>query len=168
MSAAGHVIVDMEDFEAIDQSPAEFDDAKLRSCDVYVGIYSPRYGTPARNQPDKSYTELEFDTATALGLPRLVFVLDRTKKHDIPVEVLLDREYGHRQDAFLERVQNSSAGITVKFFKNPDDLAHLVERCLRALAARDRERQHSQPGSGLRQHLKEWWPRPVWIQACLP
>jgi hypothetical protein len=140
VSAAGHVIVDMEDFEAIDRAPEEFDDAKLRSCQVYVGIYGLRYGTPARNQPDKSYTELEFDTATALGLPRLVFVLDRTKKIDIPAEVLLDREYGHRQDAFLKRVENG--GVIVKYFSNPDDLARLLERSLRALA--DNERQHAQ------------------------
>jgi len=140
VSAAGHVIVDMEDFEATDRPPVEIDDSKIRSSDVYVGIYGLRYGTPVRNRPDKSYTELEFDTATALGLPRLLFLLDsQSRDHRLPLEALVDRENGHRQDAFLERVQNSGAGITIKFFRNPDDLARLVERSLRVLAE---ERQH--------------------------
>ena len=76
ISAAGYVIVDMADFPAADQVPARLCAERVRGCDVYVAVLSTRYGSPARDKPEVSYTELEFDTATGAGLDRLVFVLD--------------------------------------------------------------------------------------------
>ena len=76
VSAAGHVIVDMADFPATDQPAAQVCAERVRGCDVYVGVLGTRYGSPVRDKPEVSYTELEFDTATAAGLPRLVFLLD--------------------------------------------------------------------------------------------
>src|SRR5580700_7487370 len=101
ISAAGHVIVDMADFPAADQVPAQLCVDRVRGCRVYVGVLGTRYGSPVRDQPGVSYTELEFDTATEAGLPRLVFLLD-TNAADvgIPLSKLIDREYGVRQDTF--------------------------------------------------------------------
>ena len=76
ISAAGHVIVDMADFPAADQPAAQVCAERVRGCEVYVGVLGTRYGSPVRDKPEVSYTELEFDTATAAGLPRLVFLLD--------------------------------------------------------------------------------------------
>ena len=76
ISACGHVIVDMADFPAADQPPAELCAERVRECDVYVGVLGTRYGSPVRDRPEVSYTELEFETATEAGLDRLVFVLD--------------------------------------------------------------------------------------------
>ena len=76
ISAAGHVIVDMADFPAADHPAAQLCAERVRGCDVYVGVLGTRYGSPVRDKPEVSYTELEFDTATAAGLPRLVFLLD--------------------------------------------------------------------------------------------
>ena len=65
ISAAGHVVVDMRDFPSIDQAPAQVCIDRVNGCDVYVGIYGTRWGSPVRDRPEVSYTELEFDTATA-------------------------------------------------------------------------------------------------------
>ena len=78
VSAAGHAIVDMADFPAADQPAAQVCAELVRGCEVYVGILGTRYGSPVRDKTEVSYTELEFDTATTAGLPRLVFLLDKT------------------------------------------------------------------------------------------
>jgi hypothetical protein len=133
VSAAEHAIVDMADFPSIDEAPATVCIERVKGCDVYVGVFGTRYGSPVKDRPEVSYTELEFDTATAIGIPRLVFLLDiEADGLGIPAKALIDREYGSRQDAFLQRVQDS--GMTMQRFRNPDDLKALVERSLRALA----------------------------------
>jgi hypothetical protein len=76
VSAAGHAIVDMADFAAIDQAPAAVCEQRVRNCDVLVGIYGLRYGSPVRDQPEVSYTELEFITATEAAMPRLIFLIN--------------------------------------------------------------------------------------------
>ena len=135
VSAAGHVIVDMADFPAADQVPAGLCAERVRSCDVYVGVLGSRYGSPVRDRPEVSYTELEFGTATEAGLERLVFVLDEGATDvGIPVSALLDREFGARQDAFRRRVQDG--GLVAGSFANPDMLGRLAERSLRELAGR--------------------------------
>ena len=133
VSATGHVIVDMADFPAADLPAAQVCADRVRGCDVYVGMLGTRYGSPVRDKPEVSYTELEFEAATEAGLPRLVFLLD-TGADDvgIPVSGLIDREFGARQDAFRCRVRDS--GLVTGSFASPDGLGRLVERSLRDLA----------------------------------
>ena len=96
-----------------------------------------RYGSPVRDEPGMSYTELEFNTATEAGLDRLVFVLDtETVAAGIPPSKLIDHEYGARQEAFRRRVADS--GLVVQTFADPATLGQLVERSLRELADRRR------------------------------
>ena len=132
ISAEGHVIVDMADFPAADRPAARLCMDRVRSCRVYVGVLGTRYGSPVRDKPEVSYTELEFDAATEAGLPRLVFVLD-TEAADVgvPVSALIDREFGARQDAFRRRVRES--GLVTGSFDSPAGLGQLVERSLREL-----------------------------------
>jgi hypothetical protein len=133
VSAAGHVIVDMADFPAADLPAAQLCADRVRGCEVYVGILGTRYGSPVRDKPEVSYTELEFDTATEAGLDRLVFLLD-TDADDvgIPLSKLTDHEFGARQEAFRRRVQDS--GLVTQSFASPAELGQLVERSLRDLA----------------------------------
>ena len=136
--ACGHAVVDMADFPAADQVPAELCAERVRGCDVYVGVLGTRYGSPVRDEPDVSYTELEFRTAAEAGLPRLVFLLD-TGAADvgIPPSRLIDHEFGARQEAFRRRVLDDS-GLVAQVFSNPGTLGQLVERSLRELAERHR------------------------------
>ena len=115
VSACGHVVVDMADFPAADQVPAQLCRERVRSCDVYVGILGTRYGSPVRDEPGMSYTELEFDAATEAGLERLVFVLDTDAVvAGIPLSWLIDHEHGARQEAFRRRVQEDSGLVSAE------------------------------------------------------
>ena len=142
ISACGHVVVDMADFPAADQVPAEMCRERVRGCEVYVGVLGTRYGSPVRDQPDVSYTELEFDTATQAGLPRLVFILDTSAADvGIPLSRLMDAEFGARQEAFRRRVHEG--GLITQLFADPATLGQLVERSLRELAEQRRRRDGS-------------------------
>jgi tetratricopeptide (TPR) repeat protein len=133
ISAAGHVIVDMADFPATGQPPAQLCADRVRECEVYVAILGTRYGSPVWDRPDVSYTELEFEVAAEAGLDRLVFLLDTDAANvGIPVSKLIDHELGARQEAFRHRVQNS--GVATQFFADPASLGQLVERSLQQLA----------------------------------
>ena len=155
VSAAGHVIVDMADFPAADRVPAELCAERVRGCDVYVGVLGTRYGSPVRDKPEVSYTELEFDAATEAGLDRLVFVLDTgAAEVGIPPSGLIDLEFGARQEAFRRRVRDS--GLVTGSFASPAGLGQLVERSLRELAA-----QPPAPGQGPRGRVRRVWNIPA-------
>ncbi len=155
ISAAGHVIVDMTDFAAAGQAPAQVCAEKVRGCDVYVGVLGTQYGSPVRDKPEVSYTELEFASATEAGKDRLVFLLD-TDADDvgIPPSRLIDREFGARQDAFCRRVRDSK--LVTRSFASPAELGQLVERSLRELA-----QTRQRIGSGIQREQVPAEPQPV-------
>src|SRR2546430_9647794 len=59
VSAAGHVIVDMKDFPAADQPPAELCTGRVRGCEVYLGVLGTRYGSPVRDPAGLLLTAME-------------------------------------------------------------------------------------------------------------
>ncbi len=130
---------DMRFFVADDRTPAEVCIDAVRRCDVYVGIFGLDYGSPVRDRPEVSYTELEFLTA-----------LERKRTHRMRVfAFLLDEKatkdglgpLDPRQAAFRKRVQDS--GLMAAFFATPGDLQHLIYRTLQQPPSRpDRPRQH--------------------------
>ena len=144
--ACGHVLVDMADFPAADQAPADLCRERVRGCEVYVGVLGTRYGSPVRDKPEVSYTEMEFDTATEAGLDRLVFLLDTSAADvGIPASRLIDAEFGARQADFRRRVQD--CGLVTQLFADPATLGQLMERSLHELAER-RRRGDSGRGQG--------------------
>jgi hypothetical protein len=136
VTACGHVIVDMADFPAADLPSARLCTDRVASCDVYIGVLGTRYGSPVRDRPEVSYTELEFEAATEAGLHRLVFMLDtEAEVAGIPPSGLIDLEFGARQEAFRRRVQ---AALGTRSFADPGTLGQLVERSLRELGGKHR------------------------------
>jgi Domain of unknown function (DUF4062) len=103
---ARDAVTNMEYFVTRDNKPADYCRQQVEQADVYVGIIGFRYGSQVRDQPEVSYTELEFAAATEAALPRLVFLLDEDALVPIPVGRLLDRnpELQARQWAFRERL----------------------------------------------------------------
>jgi multiple sugar transport system substrate-binding protein len=71
-----------------------------------------------RSRPELSYTELEFDTATAAGLPRLVFLVREDSRALPPASQ--PAEHRVRQAAFRRRLQES--GVTTVWVATPADL----------------------------------------------
>jgi Domain of unknown function (DUF4062) len=138
---AGSAVIDMEYFTASDHGTAAHCLARIAEADVYVGIIGLRYGSPVRDRPQLSYTELEFEEATRRRLPRLVFLLDDRHALPLPAEQLIDLTHGHRQAEFRDRLR-AEAGLTVAFVSTPQDLETrvlqaLYELCTSTLPAVD-------------------------------
>jgi hypothetical protein len=118
-------------FERRDEQPAQASRDAVAQADVFVLIAGFRYGAPVRGiTPELSYPELEFQTATEMGLPRLVFLLDENTSG--PSELFRDGVYGNRQERFRARL--SASGLTVTTLRSPDELEIALLHALTALA----------------------------------
>ncbi len=123
---AGHVVLDMAYFTARDDKSSAYCEEMVAAADVYVGLFGFRYGSPVRDSPEVSYTELEFRTAADLGLRRLAFLLD--EKANVPAEAVIDLDYGPRQAAFRRHVMDTD--VTVNLFTTPDGLERALYQAL--------------------------------------
>jgi len=123
---AGGTPVDMAYFTADPRPPAQVCREAVRSAEVFVGIVGFRYGSPVRDRPELSYTELEFAEAGQAGLPRLVFLLGEDTQG--PAELFRDIEHGARQETF--RTALPERGITVMTVISPEGLETALYQAL--------------------------------------
>ncbi len=127
VNRAGHVPYDMGYFTARDQKSSDYCKEQVRECDVYVGVIGFRYGSPVRDRPEVSYTELEFEAASEdAPKTRLVFELDPIAT--VPVGLFNDQKFGDRQMAFRERIQE--AGVICAHFREVHELEMLIHQAL--------------------------------------
>jgi hypothetical protein len=126
VARAGDAVVDMAYMAPSNSSPAECCARMVRRADVYVGIIGARYGSlvPSRNI---SYTEFEFEIASMIGLPRLIFHIMTGTPGVYPC-TQSPRDKAH-QEAFCRRLQTAS-GLTVGWVASPSDLELQVFQAL--------------------------------------
>lgn len=93
----------MEYFEAMDAGATEGSKRKLKEANLYIGIFAHRYGYIETGY-DKSVTEIEFDYAGELNLPRLCFLVD--PDYPWPVDKI-DHENYERLEEFKARLEKT-------------------------------------------------------------
>lgn len=130
---AGDAVTDMAYVPARESQPAQVCRDAVAAADVYVLIAGFRYGSPVRDQPEVSHTELEYETAEELGIPRLVFLLDDNT--DGRAAMFRDPQFGPRQEAFRARL--TDGGVTPAMVRNPGGLETAVLQALTALHRAD-------------------------------
>jgi hypothetical protein len=102
---AGHAVSDMRYLPVYPLDPAARCIAMVEEADVYVGIIGSAYGSLVRDRPELSYTELEFETATERGLPRLMFLLPCSGPLRVPCRQ--SAEHKGRQRCFRRRLNEA-------------------------------------------------------------
>ncbi|MDT3445396.1 tetratricopeptide repeat protein [Pseudofrankia sp. BMG5.37] len=135
-----HAPVDMLYFTADDRPPADLCTSLVAGCDLYVGIIGLRYGSPVRDDPDRSYTELEFDTATELGKRRLVFLVDPAAlvgapTADVDAAGAAADPWADRQERFRRRLLDS--GLTAPAVATPANLETALVQAIAQLMLAD-------------------------------
>ena len=133
VNRTGGVVMDMAYFSAADDRPADYCQEVVRSCDVYLGLIGLRYGSQVRDRSDVSYTELEFDTATDAGMPRLIFMLDDSSAIPIPPARLLDQEHDFQARQRHFRARLLDADVMIRMFSSPEGLELEIFHALRNL-----------------------------------
>jgi hypothetical protein len=146
VTRAGDAVADMAYFTAREAQPSAYCREAVRGCGVYVGLIGLRYGSPVRDRPEMSYTELEFDAAAEAG-PRLVFVLDEDAELRIPPARVFDQEAGRRDRQRGFRARLREAGVTVGTVASPDQLELMLYQALLESRPAARPRP-ARPGCG--------------------
>lgn len=132
VARAGDTVLDIAACADVPEAVCRHVVAEADICLLVAGF---RYGSPVRDRPGLSYTELEFEAAGESGLPRVVFLLSEDADGSLRDP---DPVHGARQEEFRRRLRHS--GVTVAVVSSPEELETAVLRELhRTAAIGDRE-----------------------------
>lgn len=111
----------MEHLPASDAEAIEVSLRMVDQADIYLGIFAHRYGyVPAGH--DISITEMEYNRAVELGIPRLIFLMH--DDHPIKASDVEKGAGAGKLDVFKNRLKTDQV---VNFFISPTDLrAHVI------------------------------------------
>lgn len=123
--------VAMEDYVAADERPVDKCLRDVSNCNLYIGVIGWRYGyVPPEDNPDlKSITQMEYERATALKCPRLLFLVSPSAvwPEEHTDQVTGEGLSGERIRRFREDLCRRHI---VSFFEKPDELGRLVSIAL--------------------------------------
>lgn len=112
----------MENLSARDSNAVDVSLEMVENADIYIGIFAYCYGYV----PDGStisITEIEYNRASELGKPRLIFLIH--KDHPVLIEDIETGDGANKLKTLKERIKKE---LVVAFFRSPEDLrAHVVE-----------------------------------------
>jgi tetratricopeptide (TPR) repeat protein len=131
----GMLPVMMEHLTAGDADAAEKSLAMVDGADIYMGVFAYRYGyVPEANNPGRiSITEMEYDRAVERGIPRLMFLMDKSHTltaADMEEDTTDPVEVARRKVKLAELKERSGKERVVASFKSPVDLRALVIQAL--------------------------------------
>ena len=115
----------MEYFGSKPGSPKNECLKSVQSCKAYIGIFAMRYGN-IDEETGKSITHLEYEEASRLGLPILVYLIDEQNQPILPKYV----EMGEKAKLLQELKTELKKKYVVSFFTTPEDLAKRIAQDL--------------------------------------
>ncbi len=122
----------MEHLPAIDEDVISASLSLVDEADIYLGIFAHRYGyVPAGHK--KSITQMEYERAVKRGIPRLIFLMDKSNP------VLPDNvDKGQKAVQLEELKRRLSTERVVGFFDSPDALQARIISGLRKVLHKPR------------------------------
>jgi len=117
----GTIVHGMEYFGSKPGSPKDECLKAVQSCKAYIGIFAMRYGS-IDEETGKSMTHLEYEEASRLGLPILVYLIDEQNQPVLPKYV----ETGEKAKLLQELKMELKKKHMVSFFTTPEDLTKRV------------------------------------------
>lgn len=139
----GAIDVSMEDFGARDERPKEECLRLVREeSDFFVGIYAHRYGF-IPDGDEVSITEAEYNQASNVGLPRLIYLVNETIPWSPPF--IDEGEAKQRLHRFKQTLQSTHMR---QYFSTPDQLrAHVCTDLGREIRKLELKKLSSEPRS---------------------
>lgn len=98
----GHFPISMENFPATNAETAEWIRKAIKSSDYFILIVAGKYGSMLKDT-EMSFTEMEYDYALELGIPRIGFLLSEDSLEN---EKYYDIRYCEKDEMMLQKLNS--------------------------------------------------------------